>query len=107
MAGQQLDVPQHQHHQHQHQHQHPQHHQHHQPGQTTLDHQRMAPFDPAVPPPPPPPRRDSNPMPSPYYPGSERHPYYLGAPGPATHPAYPGGQPLTTWTTAAPAQPQV
>ncbi|EAW08669.1 camp independent regulatory protein [Aspergillus clavatus NRRL 1] len=54
-------------------------------------------FDPSIP------RRESNPMPTHYYAGSDRPHYYLGATAPAAHTNYP----VSTWTTAAPAQPQI
>ncbi|GAB1197386.1 hypothetical protein APSETT444_006679 [Aspergillus pseudonomiae] len=63
----------------------------------SLEQRGMAAFDPSIP------RRESNPIPSPYYPGSDRHPYYVGATAPGAHANYP----VSTWTTAAPAQPQV
>ncbi|PWY82970.1 camp independent regulatory protein [Aspergillus heteromorphus CBS 117.55] len=62
-----------------------------------LEQRGMAAFDPGIP------RRESNPMPTPYYTGADRHPYYVGATGPAAHANYP----VSTWTTAAPAQPQI
>ncbi|KAI9934074.1 hypothetical protein ASPWEDRAFT_168350 [Aspergillus wentii DTO 134E9] len=58
-------------------------------------------FDPSIS------RRESNPIPASYYTGNDRHPYYMGATAPGAHVTYPGAQPLSTWTTAAPAQPQI
>ncbi|PYH48213.1 camp independent regulatory protein [Aspergillus saccharolyticus JOP 1030-1] len=48
-------------------------------------------------------RRESNPIPTPYYTGGDRHQYYVGATAPGAH----AGYPVSTWTTAAPAQPQI
>ena len=67
-------------------------------------HQSMEPrgvaaFDPTIP------RRESNSIPASYY-RNDRHPYYMGATAPGAHATYPT-QPLPTWTTAAPAQPQI
>ncbi|OGM50351.1 camp independent regulatory protein [Aspergillus bombycis] len=59
----------------------------------SLEQRGMSAFDPSIP------RRESNPMPNPYYPG-DRHPYYVGATAQAAHTNYP----LSTWATA-PAQP--
>jgi hypothetical protein len=56
-------------------------------------------FDPTVP------RRDSNPIPSSYYGGGDRQNYYVGAA--AAHSNYPTAQPISAWTTTAPAQPQM
>ncbi|KAL5339676.1 Gti1/Pac2 family-domain-containing protein [Aspergillus crustosus] len=62
-----------------------------------LEHRGLS-FDASVP------RRDSNPITAQYYPGNERHQYFMNAPGaPVTHPNYP----VTNWTTAASAQPQM
>lgn len=58
-----------------------------------------APFDPNIP------RRESNPIPASYYTGNDRSQYYVGSAG--GHSSYPGGQPMSTWSTAAPAQPQI
>ena len=58
----------------------------------------MAAFDPSVP------RRES--LPASYYARNDRHPYYMGATAPSAHASYPA-QPMSTWTTAAPAQPQI
>lgn len=58
----------------------------------------MAAFDPSVP------RRES--LPASYYARNDRHPYYMGATAPGAHASYPA-QPMSTWTTAAPAQPQI
>ncbi|KAL4918050.1 Gti1/Pac2 family-domain-containing protein [Aspergillus aurantiobrunneus] len=49
------------------------------------------------------PRRESHPVPTPYYPGNERHQYYMGAPVPTSHSNYP----IPTWSAAPPAQPQI
>ncbi|KAL1964228.1 hypothetical protein VTN77DRAFT_7186 [Rasamsonia byssochlamydoides] len=57
------------------------------------------PFDPTVS------RRDSNPIPPSYYGGSDRQNYYVGAA--AAHSNYPTAQPISAWTTTAPAQPQM
>lgn len=77
---------------HQHQHQ-PQHHQ--------LD-QRIGPLDPTVP------RRESNPMhqQQSYY-APDRSQYYMGPTPSVNHSHYATAQPLSTWTTTAPAQPQI
>lgn len=62
-----------------------------------LEHRGMS-FDASIP------RRESHPISAAqYYPGSERHQYYLNTPVPATHANYP----VTTWATAASAQPQI
>ena len=60
----------------------------------------VAAFDPSIP------RRESNPIPASYYPRNDRHPYYMGATAPGAHATYPA-QSLSTWTTTAPAQPQI
>lgn len=60
----------------------------------------IPPFDSAMP------RRESHPIPSPYYATADRQ-YYVGATAPAAHASYPGAQPLSSWTTTAPAQPQI
>lgn len=57
-------------------------------------------YDPTIP------RRESNPI-SPSYYGGDRHPYYVGATAAGGHPSYVATQPLSAWTTAAPAQPQI
>ncbi|KAL4898570.1 Gti1/Pac2 family-domain-containing protein [Aspergillus ambiguus] len=62
----------------------------------TLEQRGLAAFDPSIP------RRDSNTI-APYYAGADRQQYYVGATAPAAH----AGYPVSTWTTAAPAQPQV
>ncbi|GCB27959.1 global transcription regulator sge1 [Aspergillus awamori] len=63
-----------------------------------LEQRGMAAFDPGIP------RRESNPMHAPYYPGADRHPYYVSATAPAAHANYP----VSTWAAAAaPAQPQI
>ncbi|RJE25680.1 regulatory protein [Aspergillus sclerotialis] len=51
------------------------------------------------------PRRESHPIASPYY-ASDRQ-YYVNATAPPPHASYPGAQPLSSWTTAASAQPQI
>ncbi|KAJ5985013.1 hypothetical protein N7499_008733 [Penicillium canescens] len=56
-------------------------------------------LDPSVP------RRDSNPI-HPYY-AADRSQYYVSAATPVNHPHYAATQPLSTWTTTAPAQPQI
>ncbi|EAU32400.1 conserved hypothetical protein [Aspergillus terreus NIH2624] len=61
-----------------------------------LEQRGVAAFDPSIP------RRESNPI-APYYTAADRQPYYVGATAPAAH----AGYPVSTWTTAAPAQPQV
>ncbi|KAF9882571.1 hypothetical protein FE257_006857 [Aspergillus nanangensis] len=63
-----------------------------------LEQRGMAAFDPSIP------RRESNPMAAPYYTPNDRQQYYVGA---ATAPTGHAGYPVATWTTAAPAQPQV
>lgn len=67
---------------------------------TPLESRGIAPLDPSVP------RRESNPVHPSYYPG-DRSQYYVGAGAPVSHPHYAGAQPLSTWTTTAPAQPQI
>ncbi|KAJ5092354.1 hypothetical protein NUU61_007224 [Penicillium alfredii] len=52
-------------------------------------------------------RRESNPIHPSYYPGPDRSQYYVGATAPVNHPHYAAAQPLSTWTTTAPAQPQI
>ncbi|KAJ9266475.1 hypothetical protein DTO195F2_998 [Paecilomyces variotii] len=68
----------------------------------SLDQRGVAPspFDPNLS------RRESNAIPASYYTGSDRPQYYVGGP-PAGHSSYPGGQPISTWSTTAPAQPQI
>ncbi|KAL5360869.1 Gti1/Pac2 family-domain-containing protein [Aspergillus floccosus] len=61
-----------------------------------LEQRGVTAFDPSIP------RRESNPI-APYYTAADRQPYYVGATAPAAH----AGYPVPTWTTAAPAQPQV
>ncbi|KAL2871316.1 camp independent regulatory protein [Aspergillus lucknowensis] len=61
-----------------------------------LDHRNLS-FDATVP------RRESNPVPAQYYPRTDQHQYYINATAPPTHANYP----VTAWTTAAPAQPQI
>lgn len=56
-------------------------------------------FDPTVP------RRDSNPIAPSYYGTGDRQNYYMGAA--AAHSNYPTAQPISAWTTTAPAQPQM
>lgn len=71
---------------------------------TPLEPRGMAPLDPSVP------RRESHQthsLHSSYYPGSDRSQYYVGAPSVNHHPHYAAAQPLSTWTTTAPAQPQI
>lgn len=51
-------------------------------------------------------RRESNTVHPSYYPGHDRSQYYVSAPGQVNHPHY-AGQPLSTWTTTAPTQPQI
>ncbi|KAK1149868.1 Global transcription regulator sge1 [Aspergillus melleus] len=63
----------------------------------SLDSRSMAAFDPSIP------RRESNPIPNPYYGASDRNQYYMNTTAPAPHAPYP----VSAWTTAAPAQPQV
>lgn len=63
----------------------------------SLDQRSMAAFDPSIP------RRESNAIPNPYYSTSDRSQYYMNAATPAAHATYP----VSTWSTAAPAQPQV
>ena len=67
---------------------------------TPLEPRGMAPMDPSVP------RRESNPV-HPYYAGPDRSQYYVNATAPVNHPHYAAAQPLSTWTTTAPAQPQM
>ncbi|OOF91156.1 hypothetical protein ASPCADRAFT_177769 [Aspergillus carbonarius ITEM 5010] len=62
-----------------------------------LEQRGLGSFDPGIP------RRESNAIPTPYYTGADRHQYYVGATAPAAHASYP----VSTWTTAAPAQPQI
>ncbi|RAL02744.1 camp independent regulatory protein [Aspergillus ibericus CBS 121593] len=62
-----------------------------------LEQRGMGAFDPGIP------RRESNAIPAPYYPGADRHPYYVSTTAPAAHANYP----VSTWTTAAPARPQI
>jgi hypothetical protein len=52
------------------------------------------------------PRRDSNPVHQSYY-APDRSQYYVNAAAPVNHPHYAAAQPLSTWTTTAPAQPQI
>jgi hypothetical protein len=71
-------------------------------GSTPLEQQQRnvasAPFDPTVP------RRESNPLPPSYYTGGGDRPnYYVGS----AHSNYPTAQPISTWTTTAPTQPQM
>lgn len=54
-------------------------------------------FDPSIQ------RRDSNAIPSFYTAGADRQSYYAGV----THSNYPTAQPISAWTTTAPAQPQM
>ncbi|KAL4872048.1 hypothetical protein BDV12DRAFT_5738 [Aspergillus spectabilis] len=62
-----------------------------------LEHRGLS-FDASVP------RRDSNPVSAQYYSRNEQHQYYMNAPAaPVTHANYP----VTNWTTAASAQPQM
>ncbi|PLB49446.1 gluconate transport-inducing protein [Aspergillus steynii IBT 23096] len=61
----------------------------------SFDQRSMAAFDSSIP------RRESNTIPTPYY--GDRSQYYVNATNPAAHATYP----VSTWTTAAPAQPQV
>ncbi|KAJ5669280.1 hypothetical protein N7462_010350 [Penicillium macrosclerotiorum] len=69
---------------------------------TPLESRGMAPLDPTVP------RRESNPIhPSYYNPAADRSQYYVGAATPVNHSHYAAAQPLSTWTTTAPAQPQI
>lgn len=68
---------------------------------TPLESRGIGPLDASVP------RRESNPIHPSYYPGSDRSQYYVGATGPVHHPHYAAAQPLSTWTTTAPAQPQI
>ncbi|KAJ5302197.1 hypothetical protein PENANT_c008G06263 [Penicillium antarcticum] len=63
-----------------------------------LEPRGMPGLDPSVP------RRDSNPI-HPYY--GDRSQYYVSAAAPVNHPHYAATQPLSTWTTTAPAQPQI
>ncbi|KEY83419.1 camp independent regulatory protein [Aspergillus fumigatus] len=66
------------------------------PSQQPPEQRGIAPaFDPSIP------RRES--IPAHYYAGSDRPQYYMGATAPAAHASYP----VSTWTTAAPAQPQM
>ncbi|KAJ5734748.1 hypothetical protein N7533_013151 [Penicillium manginii] len=75
-------------------HSHP-HHQHHQ-----MD-RGIGPLDPSVP------RRESNPMHQQSYYAPDRSQYYMGPTAPVNHAHYATAQPLSTWTTTAPAQPQI
>jgi hypothetical protein len=59
----------------------------------------IGPLDPSVP------RRESNPIHPSYY--GDRSQYYVGANAPVNHPHYAAAQPLSSWTTTAPAQPQI
>ncbi|KAL2828238.1 Gti1/Pac2 family-domain-containing protein [Aspergillus cavernicola] len=59
-----------------------------------LEHRGLS-FDASIP------RRESHPVSAQYYP-SERHPYYMNAPPPPTHPNYP----VPTWSPTS-AQPQI
>ncbi|KAJ5570245.1 uncharacterized protein N7459_009675 [Penicillium hispanicum] len=68
---------------------------------TPLEPRGIAPLDPGMP------RRESNPIHPSYYPGPDRSQYYVGATGQVGHPHYAAAQPLSTWTTTAPAQPQI
>ncbi|KAJ5600307.1 hypothetical protein N7450_001374 [Penicillium hetheringtonii] len=52
------------------------------------------------------PRRESNPMHQQSYYAPDRSQYYMGAAPSVNHPHY-ATQPLSTWTTTAPAQPQI
>ncbi|KAJ5109830.1 hypothetical protein N7532_002475 [Penicillium argentinense] len=72
---------------------------------TSLDSRGLGPLDPTVP------RRESNPMhhqpPQQSFYTPDRTQYYMGAAAPpVNHPHY-ATQPLSTWTTTAPAQPQI
>ncbi|KAJ5613064.1 hypothetical protein N7510_006258 [Penicillium lagena] len=69
----------------------------------SIDTPRGLGLDPSVP------RRESHPVQPGYYAGADRPQYYMGGPGPMNnHPAhYATAQPLSTWTTTAPAQPQI
>lgn len=60
----------------------------------------IGPLDPSVP------RRESNPMHQQSYYAPDRSQYYMGAAPSVNHPHY-ATQPLSTWTTTAPAQPQI
>lgn len=51
-------------------------------------------------------RRESQPVPGPYYPTNDRQ-YYVGATTPTAHAGYQGAPQMSSWTTAAPAQPQI
>ncbi|PYI00126.1 camp independent regulatory protein [Aspergillus ellipticus CBS 707.79] len=62
-----------------------------------LEQRGMAAFDPGIP------RRESNTLSTPYYTNADRHQYYVGATAPSAHANYP----VSSWTTAAPAQPQI
>lgn len=62
-----------------------------------LDHAPAPSFEPTIP------RRESHPIPGPYYASNDRQ-YYVGAP--AAHGSYPGAAQLS-WPTTAPAQPQI
>jgi hypothetical protein len=59
----------------------------------------IGPLDPSVP------RRESNPIHPSYY--GDRSQYYVSANAPVNHPHYAAAQPLSSWTTTAPAQPQI
>ena len=60
----------------------------------------IGPLDPSVP------RRESNPMHHQNYYAPDRSQYYMGAAPSVNHSHY-AGQPLSNWTTTAPAQPQI
>lgn len=68
---------------------------------TPLEPRGLGPLDASVP------RRESNPIHTSYYPPGDRSQYYVGAAGQVSHPHYAAAQPLSTWTTTAPAQPQI
>lgn len=51
-------------------------------------------------------RRESHPIPGPYYPANDRQ-YYVGASAPTAHSGYQAAPQLSSWTTTAPAQPQI
>jgi hypothetical protein len=67
---------------------------------TPMETRGIGPLDPNVP------RRDSNPVHPSYY-APDRSQYYMNAATPVNHPHYATAQPLSTWTTTAPAQPQI